>query len=104
MRGTFTFATGEKSLLNLVYRRLLTLYISKSYITTDSFSSVAPVQNQARVKQILDRASRETVELEVHPENREEMEFLLSHEFGELLDLAQVGCFMDLSNERLLSR
>jgi chitin disaccharide deacetylase len=97
VRGTFTFERGEKNLFNLLYRRMLEIHVSKKFVSTDSFFSIAPVQNQDRVRQIINRAGREAVELEVHPENLEEMEFLLSPEFGALLDSVQIGRFMDLT-------
>jgi len=96
VRGTFTFERGEKNPFNLFYRRLLDVHISKKFVSTDSFFSVAPVQNHDRVRQIITRAGSETVELEVHPENPEETEFLLSDEFGELVGAVRLGRFGDL--------
>jgi hypothetical protein len=71
-------------------------YISKRFVSTDSFFSIAPVQNRDRVRQIFNRAVTEIVELEVHPENENEMEFLMSDEFGEMLDSCEMGRFRDL--------
>ena len=96
VRGTFTFERGEKNLFNLLYRRMLETHISTKFVSTDSFFSVAPVQNYDRVRQIITRAGSETVELEVHPENPEETEFLLSDEFGELVGAVRLGRFGDL--------
>ena len=96
VRGTFTFDPGEKNSVNLFYRHMLEKYVSKKFVSTDSFFSVAPVQDHERVRQIINRAGKETVELEVHPENQDETEFLLSDEFGELVGSVQLGRFSDL--------
>ena len=96
VRGTFTFDRGEKNPFNLLYRRMLKRYVLGRFVSTDSFFSVAPVQNQDRVRQIIDLAVRENVELEVHPENSEETEFLLSDEFGDMLSSVPLGRFRDL--------
>jgi predicted glycoside hydrolase/deacetylase ChbG (UPF0249 family) len=96
IRGTFTFDRGEKNPVNLFYRRMVKRYISKRFVSTDSFFSIAPVQNRDRVRQIFNRAVTEIVELEVHPENENEMEFLMSDEFGEMLDSCEMGRFRDL--------
>jgi hypothetical protein len=80
---------------------MLESYISERFVSTDSFFSIAPVQNRDRVRQIINRAARETVELEVHPENPEETEFLLSDEFGAMLNSVQLGRFSDLQSKGL---
>lgn len=97
MRGTFTFERGEKNLFNLLYRLLLEMHVARKFVSPDSFFSAAPVQNRDRMRRIISRAGRETVELEVHPENREEMNFLLSDEFAKLVDSEKIGRFSDLN-------
>jgi len=96
LRGTFTFEYGEKNPINILYRRILNVWISKKYISTDTFFSIDPIQNYERLRNIINRAAKETVEIEVHPENPEETEFLLSDQYKSLIDSVHTGCFSNL--------
>lgn len=96
IRTTFTFDQGEKNPFNLLYRRLLAKYISGRYISTDSFFSIAPIQNYERLQRIFARSEKETIEIEVHPENKEEVDFLTSDRFQLLLSSTQCGGFRQL--------
>ena len=96
LRRTFTFDPGEKNYFNLMYRHLLHIWISRRFISTDSFYSIVPVQNNERLQNIINRAGKETIEVEVHPENSEEIEFLLSDQFKRLIDSVHTSCFRHL--------
>lgn len=96
MRGTFTFDQVEKNLLNRLYRHILGIWISRRFIAPNSFFSVAPVQNQERLRNIINRAAEETVEIEVHPEKVEEIEFLLSDQYENLVKSVHRGGFLHL--------
>lgn len=98
VRSTFTFDPGEKNPFNLLYRRILNFWISRRFLSTNFFFSIAPVQNQQRLRNIIDLATKETVEIEVHPENVEEIEFLLSDQCQHLLDSVRSGNFQQLHN------
>lgn len=98
LRGTFTFDPGEKALFNLLYRHILDIWISKKYISTDSFFSIFPVQNYERLRNIINRANKETIEIEVHPEIKVEIEFLLSDQCKNLFDSVHSGGFRHLTN------
>lgn len=95
VRRTFTFETGEKNPFNRFYRHILDTIVSKRFLSTDSFFSIVPVADIYRLQKIVQRARRETVEIEVHPEIWHEMEFLLSANYANLLDPFQVGGFRD---------
>jgi len=90
MRRTFTFDPGEKDLINRLYRRALDALITRKYITTDSFFSILPIYDYHRLQYIFNRALQGNVEIEVHPENTEEIEFILSDSFKHLI--ASVIC------------
>jgi len=96
LRRTFTFDQGEKNYFNLLYRHILGIWISRRFVSTDSFYSIVPVQNHERLRNIINRAVKETVEIEVHPENAEEIEFLLSDQYKSLIDFTHTGCFSNL--------
>lgn len=98
VRTTFTFDSGEKNVFNVLYRHILDIWISRCFLSTDCFFSVAPVQNHKRLQNIINRAARENIEIEVHPENVEEFEFLLGDKYENLVDSVHRGGFRDLHN------
>ena len=98
VRRTFTFDQGEKNPFNLLYRHILDIWVSKRFISTDCFFSIFPVINHERLRNIINRANKETIEIEVHPENNEEIEFLLSDQCKNLFDSVHSGGFRHLTN------
>jgi len=96
VRRTFTFDQGEKNPFNLLYRRGLDIWVSKRFITTDYFFSIAPVQNHERLRNIINRAANKTIEIEVHPEDYEEYEILLSDRYQNLMDSVHIGNYQQL--------
>ena len=96
IRRTFAFDAGEKDLLNRLYRFILNVYISKKFISTDYFYSIAPVQNYERIRNFINRANNEAVEIEVHPEDDEETEYLHGDIYKNLVYSIPLGCFRDL--------
>jgi len=99
LRGTFTFDAGEKSLFNLLYRHILDIWISRRFISPDSFYSIVPVQNHKRLQNFINSAVKKTIEIEVHPENDEEIEFLLTDQYQNLIDSVHTGGFRHLPNK-----
>jgi predicted glycoside hydrolase/deacetylase ChbG (UPF0249 family) len=99
VRRTFTFDPGEKNPFNLLYRHILDIWISRTFLSTNYFFSIVPVQDQKRLQNIVNRAAKETVEIEVHPENREESEFLLSDQYRNLVDSVHRVVFQHLHKE-----
>lgn len=93
IRRTFTFAHGEKDYFNVLYRRLVDTWVSRHFVSTDSFFSIVPVEDHERLGFIIKRAAIETVEIEVHPENCNESELLLSDAYKDLLRMVYVGSF-----------
>lgn len=95
VRGTFTFRAGEKNYFNLLYRYILHGIISRRFISTDYFYNL-PLQNNERLKNIFNLAVENTVEIVVHPENNEEIDFLLSNQYQRLIDTVGIGKFQQL--------
>ena len=93
VRRTFTFGPGEKGTINRSYRRVLDRIVGMRFITSDCFFSVEPVHDHGRLERIFNRAGRDIVEIEVHPENGDEKGFLLSSDFGQLLRRVCLGTF-----------
>lgn len=96
VRRTFTFVRNEKSPFNRFYRHILDAIVSGRFISTDYFFSILPLQNSRRHRAIFDLAVGSGVEIEVHPENAGEREFLLSDHFAQLLDSVTLGSFGQL--------
>ena len=96
VRRTFTFNPGEKNPFNRLYRLILDVYVSKKFISTDCFFSITPVHNYKRLHNIVNRSINENIEIEVHPENAEEIEFLFSKQYESLINSVQSGCFRHL--------
>ena len=98
VRRTFTFDPGERNPFNLLYRYILNFWISVKYLSTDCFFSIVPIQNHERLRNIFNCAVRTPVEIEVQPENYEEIEFLLSDQYQHLMDSVRSGNFQQLYN------
>ena len=96
VRRTFTFDKSEKNIFNSFYRHLLDSVVNSRFISTDSFFSILPLVNQRRLKDILNRSTISDVEIEVHPENLEEIEFLLSNQFYQLTASVHKGNFQQI--------
>jgi len=99
VRRTFTFGPGEKNPFNRLYRFILDIYVFKRFISTDCFFSIAPVQNYDRLRSVISRANKEDIEIEVHPENIEEFDFLISDQYQKLMYSVHCGCYRDLASK-----
>jgi predicted glycoside hydrolase/deacetylase ChbG (UPF0249 family) len=96
VRRTFTFYKSEKNIFNRFYRYILDSFVIKRFSSTDSFFSILPLQNQKRLKDILNRSTISDIEIEVHPENSEEIKFLLSDQFNQLINSIHTGTFQQI--------
>ena len=102
MRNTFTFEPGEKDPLNRLYRRLINGIVSSRYLTTDRFYSIQPLRERERLFRILASSREEDVEIEVHPENAEELAFLTGGGLGEMLRGIPMGAFRQLGSKQVI--
>jgi len=96
IRRTFTFGWGEKDPFNIIYRRLLDHYISRRYISSDAFYSLAPVEELEKINKIISLSEIKNIELMVHPNRKEEFQFLQSDYFSKLIRSAEIGSFASL--------
>jgi predicted glycoside hydrolase/deacetylase ChbG (UPF0249 family) len=81
VRRNFTFQTGEKSLMNRIYRRIVDGILGRRHRLVDLFFSLEPFQVPGRVQGICSLADRFVVEVETHPGNLAEYTFLSEGEF-----------------------
>jgi predicted glycoside hydrolase/deacetylase ChbG (UPF0249 family) len=91
VRRTFTFHRGEKNPINLMYRRLIDRIVVSKYVCTDSFFSLVPIDKKERLQGIVNLSKQSVVELMVHPERKEELDFLMSAEYFETISLVTTG-------------
>jgi chitin disaccharide deacetylase len=97
LRISFTFFPEEKSFLNRLYRRALNSILHRRHICADEFYSVEPVSRSDRVARIFNQATEKSVELMVHPSREVEFAFLMSDEFGALLQRVRKGTYSELN-------
>lgn len=76
VRRNFSFEVGEKSLWNRLYRRSVDRMLARRHRLTDYFFSLAPLRPESRLLRIFALSREYTVEVEVHPVNRDEHQFL----------------------------
>lgn len=76
VRRNFSFEAGEKSLSNRLYRRLVDRVLARRCRLTDYFFSIVPLCPEGRLERILSLSHEHVVEVEVHPVNKDEYEFL----------------------------
>jgi predicted glycoside hydrolase/deacetylase ChbG (UPF0249 family) len=87
-RRNFSFAAGEKSALNRLYRSIQDKRLRTRHRTTDYFFSIQPLESD-RLAKIRDLMNQYIVELETHPVNPDEYSFLTD---GRLRALLQDSC------------
>lgn len=76
VRRNFSFEAGEKSLLNRGYRGCIDRMLKRRHRMTDYFFSLPPLQPETRLLRIAMLARDWVVEVEAHPVNPSEYQFL----------------------------
>ena len=76
VRKGFSFFRGEKSALSRVYRHIQNQNLGRRHRVTDYFFSLPPLTPESRLRRIFDLAKDSVVELETHPINPDEYEYL----------------------------
>jgi hypothetical protein len=75
VRRSFSFGRGEQPLSKRLYRRGVDYMLARRHCLTDFFFSLTPLE-PARLQRVLGLARQFAVEVETHPVNPEEFEFL----------------------------
>ena len=76
VRRNFTFAPGEKSYFNRLYRRRLDIRLARRHRMTDYFFDLRPLES-SRLARIVALSSHFSVEVETHPARLDEYKFLM---------------------------
>lgn len=84
VRRNFSFEAGEKSFANRLYRRIVDRRLARRHRLTDFFFSLAPLNPRMRLQRIFSLARQFAVEVETHPANPDEYQFLSSSEIFRL--------------------
>ncbi|HUO24543.1 MAG TPA: ChbG/HpnK family deacetylase [Candidatus Aquilonibacter sp.] len=80
-RRNFSFQAGEKSWWNRYYRGMIDRNLARRHRLVDFLFSLAPLEPASRLQHIFASARHQSVELETHPVNPAEYEFLMQGEF-----------------------
>lgn len=88
IRRNFTFYPGEKNPVNRLYRHLVDRWLTSHFICTDSFFSMAPI-DQRKLQRLVLLSESADVELMVHPGVEKEYLFLLSSEWANLISVSE---------------
>ena len=80
VRRNFSFGPKEKSAVNRFYRRCQDRWLARRHPMTDFFFSLPPMDVPGRLEGIFALARNCSVEVEAHPVNRDEYEFLTGEE------------------------
>jgi len=83
VRRNFTFRAGDKGFLNRTYRAGVDKWLARRYVITDYLFSLRQTPRSGRPADSVGLAREATVELESHPENVDEFEWLMSNECTE---------------------
>lgn len=96
IRRHFTFRAGEKGFANRAYRRFVDNRLAKRHQLTDFFYSLPPMDVPGRLDGIFALAGDHIVELETHPVNAAEHQFLAGGEIFRRMDRERIVPFTAL--------
>ena len=93
MRRSFSFWPGEKSLLNRTYRALVDRWLARRYRLPDYFFCLFQCIQEKKLGRVAALAKTRNVELMTHPIVQPETEYLMSDDFGLLLQRLDAGSY-----------
>lgn len=96
IRRNFYFFPHEKNLFNRFYRHVIDTLLIRRYICVDYFFSIPPICQIAQLRKILNLTKFYNVEIEVHPERREEYNFLMSDEYLKLISNIETDSYVSI--------
>lgn len=92
VRRHFTFQSGEKGLINRLYRSVIDARLARRHELVDFLFPLVPMR-LARLQRIVSLARHSIVELETHPVNCEEYQFLARSALGCVFDIPIANAF-----------
>ena len=91
VRRSFSFAFGEKSLGNILYRRSVDWLLLRRHRLVDFFFSLPPPEHAGRLARVSMLARQFVVEVETHPINDDEYRFLTEGHVFRWADGVRIG-------------
>ena len=93
MRRNFSFSSGEKGVLNRMYRAIIDRCLAHKYQITDYFFDLRQCIEEKKVDRVAALAKSSTVELMTHPVMNAEEEYLLSDGFRVILQPLEITSY-----------
>jgi chitin disaccharide deacetylase len=91
VRRNFSFQAGEKSALNRLYRGVIDKRLARRHRLTDFLFSLLPLEPPGRLERIRSLARKFAVEVETHPVNSDEYEFLTGGQAARWAEYVQIA-------------
>jgi chitin disaccharide deacetylase len=96
VRRNFSFARGEKNFVNRLYRSLIDAWLTRRYRCTDYLFSLSASLHCDGLQRVAQHSLASTVELQTHPENTAEFDWLMSAVWEEIISPLRRGSFANL--------
>jgi len=96
VRRNFSYTTSEKSLPNILFRRLIDSLLARKYLITNYLFSIPELIRHNRLLYALNLANYLTVEFETHPEVEEDFNWLLDKNNDWIFLNHHTGTYTDL--------
>lgn len=103
-RRNFSFTQGEKGGINRLYRGMIDRILGMRHQLTDYFFSLPPLEPVERLKRIFALSQQYRVEMETHPINPAEYEFLMKDRIHFLSGESRISQGFQLGDRADLSR
>jgi predicted glycoside hydrolase/deacetylase ChbG (UPF0249 family) len=97
VRRSFSFAPGEKSMVNRFYRSTVDRFLQRKHRTTDFFFALSHHLPVAHLQRVAVLAEQYSVELMTHPQVAREYECLMSDDYAALIGGISVGSYSALA-------
>ena len=82
VRRSFSFRSGEKSLVNRIYRSAVDRRLARRHRLTDYFFALSQHLGSGCLERVVQLAKTANVELMTHPQIQNEYDFLMGDDFG----------------------
>ena len=96
VRRSFTFARGEKGVLNRAYRRFVDNCLARRHPLTDHFFSLAHYMDPERLGRLVRLSRTANIELMTHPALLPEFDFLTSDNFRNVVGATRLTNYAEL--------
>lgn len=96
IRRSFSFSSGQKSIVNRTYRSWIDRAISKRHQTADYFFTLPVHQSIEHFVRYAKLAKQKNVELMTHPEWEEDFNYLTSFAYKKALSNTKLSSYADL--------